>query len=202
MVEWAKGSPEKLFKEAGPLIVWEPAYPHARETLLLHLDSSPLLNTLYTSWRSELQITTVQEIFDQLLVYLRTVVFDMKLCQHNKIKDLVKEAALQKSSDEFCSSLELPIEYFVEKRAGLCRHFTLVAYYFLQRLNQETLLPRFSIEIIRMPIETHGILGRHAWLSIFFEEENRSFHFDPFWSIVIDKADPEAKQTLKNKYGL
>ncbi len=185
-------NPKTSFKQVGTLIVWEPTHPRARETLLLQLEDSPLLSRLYNNWRHNLRKTAPKEIFEDLLTYLRTVVFDMKQSCRSIIKTLVEEA----------SSQEISIEYFVEKRAGLCRHFTLVAYYFLQRLNREAFLPPFSIEILRMPILVGGVLGRHAWLSVFFEDENRSFHFDPFWSIVMDKADPNASLTLKNYYGL
>jgi hypothetical protein len=180
------------FKKIDSWLVWEPTYPNTRETLLLPLTVSPLLDDLYLNWKNSLTSSTPDEMLHHLLVYLRTVVFDTKLSQPLIIEELIQKA----------HSKEISIEYFVEKRAGLCRHFTLVAYYFLERLNHETLFPSFSTKIIRMPIEVNGIQGRHAWLSVFFEKTNRSFHFDPFWSILMDKDDPNMANTLRNKYGI
>jgi hypothetical protein len=163
-----------------PLIVWESTVPRSRETLLLDLENSPLLEELYQAWRWSLHETDPLEILANLLEYLRSVVFDLSLCNSEEIAQIVEQEDAE----------EIPLERFVERKSGLCRHFALVAYYFLERMRKERLIPPCGFEIVRMPVDVDGSPRRHAWLAIFFLEENRSFHFDPFWGILIDNTTP------------
>lgn len=180
-----------------PMILWEPSEPKARETLYLEKDNTPLLSQHYQTWKHRLlnsiQHPTANDVWvmlSDLLVYLRTEVFDMPTCHSCAIQHIILKAG----------SDILPIELFVSEKSGVCRHFALTAYYFLETLRLEKILPINSVELIRKKCYANGSKGRHAWLSI-STEENRSFHFDPFWGIMVDHDAPNAHEILQDIYG-
>jgi len=146
-------------------IIWESSNPNARETLVLDFENSPILDHLYLDWKYHLHHRDTKGILESLCIFLRTAVFDPPSQNQNDILKLLK-------------SYQLPLDYFVAHRLGVCRHFSLAAYYFLERVRKEQLAPIRSIEIISKDLE----MGRHAWLCIVFEDG--SFHFDPYWGIL------------------
>lgn len=148
-------------------IIWHSSVPQARETLLLDIDHSPLLEELYLKWRGELKESEARGVLENLNHYLRTFVFDLSLCKREAVIKLVGGAKA------------LPLEYFIENKTGVCRHFSLTAYYFLERMRKEDFLPIISNEIICKDLGS----GRHAWVSV--ELKDGSFHFDPYWGILI-----------------
>jgi hypothetical protein len=147
------------------MIVWESSYPNARETLILDFENSPYLDDLYLHWKNQLNLSDPKGILESLIIYLRTAVFDVPTQDQEEAMKLLK-------------SYSLPLDYFVAHRFGVCRHFSLAAYYFLERARKEQLAHIRSIEVISKNLEK----GRHAWLCV--EIEDGSFHFDPYWGIL------------------
>ncbi|MBS3904255.1 MAG: hypothetical protein KGZ39_02890 [Simkania sp.] len=181
-----------LFDTTQPAIVWESSEPKSRETLYLEQNNSPLLAAHYENWKQGLSSKETDLILLDLSCYLRNQVFDLRFCHRNIIESIVHQNP----------SEEISIELFVQQKAGLCRHFAFAAYYFLEKIRLEGILPIDSIQLVRKILSIHGVQGKHVWLCISLNNENRSFHFDPFWGMVIDSTVSDAKEILRDTYGL
>ena len=171
-------------------LVWQSTKPGSREILYLDHSNIPLLTAHYEAWKQQLTSTEPEFILFDLMHYLRTKIFDLSRCNRETVQTIVFQE----------NAVMLPIELFIEKRAGVCRHFAMASYYFFERMLADKIIPITSIELERRIVAIDGYLGRHAWVSIYLEGNNRSFHFDPFWSIVVDSNNPEASDILKKAY--
>lgn len=148
-------------------IIFESAAPHARETLIVDSENSPYLERHYQNWKRQLPSLDARTILENLSVYLKTEVFNLSI--RNKAEIL-----------RSLHSHALPLDDFVVHKVGVCRHFCLAAYFFLEKLKNEQLAAIYSIEIVRMNIKN----SRHAYLVLEFEDG--SFHFDPYWGILSE----------------
>lgn len=175
-----------------PTLVWQSTKPRSREILYLDRSNIPLLSTHYEIWKQQLTSIEPEFVLFDLMHYLRTKMFDLDRCNREAVHTIVFQE----------NAVMLPIELFIEKKAGVCRHFAMVSYYFFERMLIDKIIPIASIEIERKIVNIDGYLGRHAWVSVYLEENNRSFHFDPFWSIVVDSNNPDATDILKRAYDL
>jgi hypothetical protein len=148
-------------------VIWEPTAPHARETLLIDFENSPHLEHHYLNWKKQLPSFDARIILESLLWYLRTEVFDPNI--RNKAEVL-----------RSLHACELPLDDFVVHKIGVCRHFCLAAYFFLEKLKTEHLIAIYSMEIVRKEVKN----SRHSYLELEFEDG--SFHFDPYWGILSE----------------
>lgn len=180
-----------MFSEIDQNIIWESNSPSSRETLYLAKDNAPLLNRHYSIWKEGLRSLEPEFVLADLLHYLRTTLFNLSLCNKSTVDELVKQAGTQM----------VPIEFFVQQKTGVCRHFALVAYYFFEKMGEEGQLPISSVDLTRAFVSVEGHEGRHAWVTLFMDHGKRSFHFDPFWGIIIDMSNPLAQETLNKAYG-
>ena len=146
-------------------IIFESAVPEARETLIADFESSPHLDHHYQNWKKQLPSFDSRTILESLALYLRTEVFDQHFIDKAKILRSLHSNAL-------------PLDDFVVHKIGVCRHFCLAAYFFLEKLKMEQMIPLHSIEIVRKELKN----SRHSSLRLEFEDG--SFHFDPYWGIL------------------
>ncbi len=162
---------------------WVPTSLYAHEILLIDPCSYPLLLSSYEKFKSILANIPSQNLFSILSVmstYLHTEVFTIS---HNRKQTIRDEIALQK-----CPCL--PLDFFIAKRIGVCRHYVLMAAYLLAQLQVDEAFIFPKICIVRQNLSS----GRHAWLQI------GEWHFDPYWNLILNLNNPADKEFLHRLY--
>jgi hypothetical protein len=99
----------------------------------------------------------------------------------------------------------IPIDEFIKKKIGVCRHHALVVCYILDRLTKESEQDRFIYGIVQhmrdnLPKTERHPEGAHIWATFMSAKGNR-WHIDTFWNRIVDFNVPQEKEVLKQLYG-
>lgn len=168
---------------------WVATNLYAHEILLLDPKDSPLLCNYYEQGKKLFLQAAAQSIPSLLSVigyFLHTNIFTHSMDRKQATQEFIR------SWGHPC----IPLEAFIKNRTGVCRHFVLTAAYILTRLQTELNAPLVlqKIQIVRKNLTNKDIKGRHAWLEI------DHWHFDPYWNLIGDLADPQQKEFIYQFY--
>ncbi|NGX37577.1 MAG: hypothetical protein K1000chlam2_00733 [Chlamydiae bacterium] len=165
------------------------SYPglYSREVIVVDPENSPLLENAYLDLKSQLHETfTEKDILQTTLLYVRENLFDLELCtDQNVIRFLLQ--FMDKGP-------EIPLETFLEKKIGVCRHLALTTTYLLERLTKDRLLDGKAY-LIREQIPS----GRHGWT--LFLSQSGAWHLDSYWEILENGKTDAGFFHLCQKYG-
>jgi hypothetical protein len=93
----------------------------------------------------------------------------------------------------------VPIDAYVEAKAGVCRHFALLGCHFLYRLMKDNLADCIGVHHVRAMVKSRKTLAGHTWM-MFQTSNNEWVHLDPMWKLVL-KLTPANYNTLCVTYG-
>lgn len=167
------------------------SYPglNPREILIVDRKNSPLLEKSYQDLLASLKERKMEkEILLHLLYYVRETLFDPNLCNMENVATLIQ--ALHPDELE----PEIPLDFFLKQRTGVCRHMALTTAYIIDRLISDGWLKGQSL-LIRENIPS----GRHAW-TLFLSEEG-AWHLDASWGFLADGKTEEGFLHLCQYYG-
>lgn len=111
------------------------------------------------------------------------------------INECSEERSIHKRGGHPC----IPIDRFIEKTVGVCRHHALVAAYLLDRFMQENWNRcTFTGKVQIMGDDIKG--GGHAWLTL-LSSVQETWAFDSLNNIIGNLNEEEFKQALIQKFG-
>ncbi len=151
--------------------------PLSREIIALDPNNSPLLQQKY----AELPGVTFEEISD----FIRLNIFHAG-CTERKINAFVLKWLDFSTLDNFALTEDnsylpvIPLDAFIEAGIGACRHASLVAFYFLDRLIKEGRIPPGKVHYVRDVIK----FGGHAWILYLPQDSDDVWHIDPQLAII------------------
>ena len=165
------------------------SYPglHPREVIVVDPEHSPLLQKAYLELKSQLRESFSQrDILQTTFLYVRENLFDIEICTEQNIAQFINQFPTKEP--------EIPLDVFLEKKIGVCRHFALVTTYLLEQLTKENLLEGQAY-LIREQIPS----GRHGWT--LFISRSGAWHIDPYWEIFENGKTDAGYFHLCQKYG-
>ena len=184
--------------------------PVNREIITLDPTKAPLLNEKYQELYAFLSAhpqTSVEATLQLINQFVRTKVFDPALYSENHLEDLLEEwIADQEELTDFTLTIKgtwipvLPIDFFIQKRCGVCRHYALVTGYFLDKLVKDPLqlLPPGRVHYVRDLVKNGG---GHAWNFYLPTDSDAAWVTDSTWNIVKNALDPSHRSLLDQFYG-
>ena len=151
--------------------------PLTREIIALNPEKSPLLQQKY----AELPGVTFEEITD----FIRLNIFHAG-CTERKINTFVFNWLETSTLDDFALTDDqafvpvIPLDAFIDAGVGACRHASLVAFYFFDRLIKEERIPPGRVHYVRDVIK----FGGHAWILYIPHDSDDVWHIDPQLAII------------------
>ncbi|MGE0634759.1 MAG: hypothetical protein AB7O96_20265 [Pseudobdellovibrionaceae bacterium] len=184
-----------------------------REVVVLNPKNSPHLNAHYNHivsfLRSQAGHLTEREILTYVKNYIRNYMLfrstepSLERMTDQLVADFKRERPAQSLDyEESVSYLKhgtvtvkvpfIPIDHFIEKGIGVCRHHALIAAYILDRLTyEEPPLLKGAVQHMRDNI----FRGAHVWVT-FVSESGTKWHIDTLWDRIEDFSDPVKFQEL------
>lgn len=163
-------------------------YPgkHPREVILFDPPNSPRLQEAKSQFFEKLRPSFSEaEILVTLIDFIRDEVFDLTKCDNKILSNLLGDTSKEP---------EIPIDYFIEQRIGVCRHIALVTTYFVDQLIKENMLSG-EVFFIRENLP----YGRHAWTLLL--TETGAWHIDAYWGSLENAKTDAGFLNLCRKYG-
>jgi hypothetical protein len=163
--------------------------PLGREFISLNPFDSPLLDQKYR----ELLISFPEtNPLRHLLHFVEEEVFDCALSTEETVSVLIDHWAHSSERDrsDFAETASealhpvIPLDFFIEKKIGVCRHHALITAYFLDRLSKEGKIPSGTSYYVRDVIHTSSMYGGHAWNLYLFDDSTEVWHLDAYWGVL------------------
>ena len=159
----------------------------SREVICVDPDHCPLLQSAIKELEPLLSPDqTEEEILSTLLDFVSETLFHLELCTTINLNALI-----QKSYSPFD---EIPLDYFLAAKTGVCRHLALTSTYLAHHLVKTGWL-HGEAYLIRDELPS----GRHAW-TLFISDEG-AWHLDPTWKILENGKTRAGFFHLCQKYG-
>lgn len=178
----------------------------SREIILLDPANSPRLNAHFTKLRSKLKPgMSTEKVLEALKEYVRKEIFPNG--SESEISVMVEKARqthqTTKHKDNNIPIPLIPIDHFIEKKIGVCRHHALVTAYMLDRLLTEK-NPLIEGTVQHMRGNTH--IGAHVWVTFIpkkksFFSWSEKYHLDTLWDVLINFASQSKIDMLSLMYG-
>ncbi len=178
-----------------------------REILLLDPNHSPLLAQHFVKVRQKLKKgMTTHDVLHTLGDYVRREIFPQNGLK--EVMQLIENARKTHLTTTHRDSPKqkipfIPIDKFIEKRLGECRHHTLVLSYLIDRLLREKdPLIRGTVQHIRGNISE----GAHAWITFIplkLDADPQKYHLDTSCNsvVLINFAIEQNRNALSEAYG-
>lgn len=164
------------------------AYPgkNPREVILFDPENSPRLQAAKNQFFEKLNPSFSEaETLVALIDFIRDEMFDLTKSELKKLNSLLGDTSKQP---------EIPIDFFIEHRIGVCRHMALITTYFVDQLIKENLLSGDAF-FIRENLP----YGRHAWTLLL--TETGAWHIDAYWGSLENGKTDVGFLNLCKKYG-
>ncbi|MBS0653735.1 MAG: hypothetical protein JSR39_09480 [Verrucomicrobia bacterium] len=183
-----------------------------REVIALNPKNSPLLNAHYNhivaylksqaGHLSEREVLTYVKDYIRNYMLFRSTEPDLVRLTDQLVADFRRERPAQSLDYEQSNYWSrgtttvqvpfIPIDHFIEKGIGVCRHHALIAAYILDRLTyEEPPLLKGAAQHMRDNIP----FGAHVWTT-FINESGAKWHIDTLWDRIEDFSDPVKLQEL------
>jgi len=187
--------------------------PLGREIITLDPNNSPLLNLHYQTLVARLKQQSLipEQVLEQTSLYIREELFSPSFCSEKLVDRFIQrwQSSEERTLNDFTVTRDemlvpvIPIEAFIQARAGICRHFSLVTAYILDRLAKEepSLLPKGRVHYVRDIVSHGSIYGGHAWNLYIPEGEQEAWHVDALWGIVKNCKEKDDLLFLSLAYG-
>jgi hypothetical protein len=91
----------------------------------------------------------------------------------------------------------IPIDRFISKGLGVCRHHAMVTAYILDGLTKQR--PPYLSGTVQIIRDTMKSGNGHAWAA--FVNNTRKVHTDTLWRKIADFSDPVQRKILESYYG-
>ncbi len=178
-----------------------------REIILLDPLHSPLLEAHYKQFRRELNPKmSTQEILQALKDYVRKEIFtNSKETELNRIINDARTTARTATHEDMpqVPIPLIPIDHFIEKKCGVCRHHALVAAYMIDKLLAEQ---NPLIEGTLQHMRGNVIMGAHVWVTFIPKRkpgrDPEKYHLDTLWNLLVNFAKKDSVELLeKAGYG-
>lgn len=194
-----------------------------REIIVLDPQNSPELDKHFGNLLIQLQnlqkergrSLTEEEVLKQVQDYVRHDIFPTR-CDpdlQQKLDNFVKlyfdnpnvPKTKYRGSDGRVDVPIIPIDDFIKKGLGVCRHHAMVTAYILDKLTKEPLGSRFlegTVQHMRenITIKKNQMCG-HIWVTLVNSKEKKRWHVDTLWREVVDFSIPSQVEYLKGRYG-
>jgi len=152
-----------------------------REIIIVNPNEAPILEGA----TQDLLVQVEEEILHKTLAFVREELFDLDLCDEDKLWSFIEETGLFP---------EIPLDVFLDAKIGVCRHFALTATYLIEQLIREGVL-KGEVFLIREDTP----FGRHAW-TLFLSEQG-AWHIDAYWGVLENGKTDAGFSKLCHKYG-
>ena len=184
-----------------------------REVIVLNPKNSPLLNAHYNHivafLRSQAGHLTEREILTYVKNYIRNYMLfrstepSLERMTAQLVGDFKRERPAESLDYEESSCYPghgnvtvkvpfIPIDHFIEKGIGVCRHHALIAAYIFDRLTYEDPpLLKGAVQHMRDNI----FRGAHVWVT-FVSESGSKWLVDTLWDTLEDFSDPQCLKIL------
>ncbi len=152
-----------------------------REAILFDPSEAPRFDAAYQALVRQLpENADEREILATACEYVHDRLFEIDQC--------TPEAIEARQGEQY------PLDYFLEKKIGICRHFALTTTLLVDRLIKDEILIGTTLFIRE---ETPQ--GRHAWT--LFLSEKCAWHLDPYWGFLLNGKEENDFLGLCQKYG-
>lgn len=174
----------------------------SREFVLFDPKNSPILQRRYRKLfkilDAHIQQTksrlSPEDLLSLTMSYMKSSVFPSSRHLDSKMKKLLDTAKRDDDAQQY-----LPIDLFLDKKLGVCRHHALVAAYFLDRFIQHH--PEKCTFIGKVQVMRDDIKGgAHAWLTLVCSGD-KTFCFDSLNGIQGNLANKEFHEMLSKDFG-
>lgn len=166
---------------------------------ILELKYAHLLTELktFTSPQDDKSDTT-EDFLKQIKKYVQTYIFPLD--NKGNLVALVEEDILQYKKENPELHIKeapfIPIEYFIHKKHGVCRHHAIVTAYLIDRLIRENKMPlRGNIHVVRGELPQ----APHAWV-VFRSYNGKSYHLDTIFDKLVDISSDTGLSSLESIY--
>lgn len=129
------------------------------------------------------------EIFAIVIKFIREQNFKVK---SNNLENDILQLYKNWPGERYESNPMIPIDYFLEKGIGLCRHHALYLSFLLNRLMNDKLLPAGKIHHLR-----HTFLKGSAHVWVMYQPDSQPkklFLLDSLWNVATDIISPTMKE--------
>jgi hypothetical protein len=158
-----------------------------REVIVVDPQNAPLLEASAKDFVNRLTPEMKEEeILRELLHFVRDALFDPPLCTNANLQNYILQS--------YGLYDEIPIDYFLSGKTGVCRHLALTSTYIADYLVKTGWLKGEAL-LIRDDLPS----GRHAW-TLFLSEEG-AWHLDACWNIFKNGKNRADFYHLCQKYG-
>lgn len=162
-------------------------YPgkYDREIITFHPESSPVFEKTYQELRNQLWYgQSEEEILLTTVNFVQQEAFNLALCTNPQVVKMIIGDGRK----------EIPLDAFLEKRQGVCRHIALCVTLLIHRLIEEEVL-HGTAYLIRENLPW----GRHAWT--LFLSEKGAWHLDAYYGVLENGKSRAGFSSLCQKYG-
>ncbi|MBS0655036.1 MAG: hypothetical protein JSR46_04605 [Verrucomicrobia bacterium] len=177
-----------------------------REVILLDPENSPLLNEHFTKILKILSEDTKKrgtlETIKIVADYVYNTIFwdksgDLVLQLKNYVNELKSDTTIHQIEDSGTKVPCIPIDRFISKGRGVCRHHSIVTAYILDGLTKQR--PPYLSGAVQIVRDTLKSGSGHSWAA--FVNNSRKVHTDTLLRIVSDISDPGNRKMLESHYG-
>lgn len=156
-----------------------------RESITFDPKGAPLFDRHYLALKKELKgIDQEDELLLLTLDYVQRQIFDLPHCSETNVETLIASYGQR----------EIPLDFFLAEKKGVCRHIALCVTLLLDRLIQDQFLTGECF-LIRDELPW----GRHAW-TLFLSKEG-AWHLDGYYGVLENGKTRAGFSKLCHKYG-
>jgi|GEM_PF-5107279 len=158
------------------------------------------------SWRTSLSSTVISSVESLIREESKRAAAYLVLLGKASAGCIVSSARLEemrsaRSSESQADDMMLAplvfLEKFIQEKAMVCRHFSLLSAYIMSRLVQDRILPDAQIYTQRGDVPG----GAHAWAMFNPEGSDSLYVVDLMMGFIANLATVEGAEHLKDKYG-
>jgi hypothetical protein len=184
----------------------------SREMILFDANNSPLLNQRYNQFerfvlqycqRHGLATIPPKDLLMLTDHFMSHVVFPKDVTVEEKIDAFIAETRQDPNIAKVQSQPCIPIDDFIKKGVGVCRHHALVGAFLIEKFNQKNPQVGFKchIQIMRDDLEQNNRkVGAHAWVNL-ITENGDILLLDSLNNFLGNLNDLQFRGAIENVFG-
>lgn len=173
-----------------------------REIILLDPENSPILMAKYARLKELLSDRKAEGEMTEsdILEFVKNfVMINIFHGDPDTLDSLLKEKEIKPTLIEGTTPF-IPIDQFIDKGVGVCRHHSMVMAFLLDKLTKDPPdqpLLSGAVQYMRSNVEGGGA---HAWVT--YVNQNQKFHLDSLWNVFSEFSEVSERMKLAKEYGL